>query len=288
MNILINNNSLTTSRNNNNNSCSVPLLCGNNDNGCVTVTMKKKSSSKISSLINQTLLSTNNSECGVIRNVNRKLSYTTYSNTVNHLINSNNNECSSDNDNEDMVSTMHSCGSSVATMYTTVEVMYTINQWKDIKNVFININEVYTISSLISMSVDCINECLMEDDKEKYIVNGNSAMYSLVMAKKNGLPNYDYPEYNEDMKIKDCIKKKYCLMFKGREDEYLVEKRKVKERRGWGGKCCYKYNNNSESEFYKCRSKSSELINASFIQENMKYNNNNDIHNEEQSKCILY
>ena len=285
MNILINNNiSLTTNRNNNNNNRSLPLLCSNNDNVCVT--MKKKSSSKISTLINKTLLNTNNNECGVIRNVNRKLSYTTNSNTVNHLINSNNNECSIDNDNEDMVSTMHSYGS--VTMYTTVEVMYTVNQWKEIRNVFININEVYTISSLISMSVDCINECLMEDDKEKYIINGNSAMYSLVMAKKNGLPNYDYPEYDEDMKIKDCIKKKYCLMFKGREGEYLVEKRKVKERRGWGGKCYYKYNNNnSESDFYKCRSKSSELINACFIQENMKYNNNN-IHNDEKSKCNLY
>lgn len=287
MNILINNNiSLTTNRNNNNINRSLPLLCGNNDN--VGVTMKKKSSSKISSLINKTLLNTNNNECSGIRNVNRKLSYTTYSNTVNHLINSNNNECSRcSSDNEDMVSTMHSCGS--VTMYTTVEVMYTVNQWKDIRNVFININEVYTISSLISMSVDCINECLMEDDKEKYIINKNSAMYSLVMAKKNGLPNYDYPEYDEDMKVKDCIKKKYCLMFKGREGEYLVEKKKVKERKGWGGKCYYKYynNNNSESDFYKCRSKSSELINASFIQENMKYNNNN-IHNKEQSKCILY
>ena len=284
MNILINNNnfnsnniSLATSRNNNNNR-SLPSL----HDDVHVVTTKKKSSSKISELITKTIL-TNNESAVVSRNVNRKLSYTTNSNAVSHLINNEYHYGYSDNED---TSTMHSFGS-VAT-YTTVEVMYSVNKWNDMRNVFININEVYTISSLISMSVDHINECLMEDDKEKCVINGNSAMYSVVMAKKNGLPNYDYPEYDEEMKIKDCFKKKYCLIFKGSESDYLIDKRKIRERRGWGGKY-YKYNMNSnnsnnESDFYKCRSKSSDLINANFIQDNMKYNTNN----EYQSKCILY
>ena len=280
MNILINNNfnskhiSLAAPRNTTTNHSPPPL----HD---MQRSTKKKSSSKISELITKAI----STEC-ISRHVNRKMSHNAYSNTIS-LINNVSLYMYTDNDDalftfDEDASTIHSLGS-VAT-YTQVEVMYSVNKWKDVRNVFVNINEVYTISSLISMTVDHINECLMENDKENCVINWNSAMYAVVMAKKNGLPNYDYPEYDKEMKIKDCLKKKYCLLFKGNDCEYLVDKRKLRAGRGWEGKY-YKHsdNSNSESNFSKFRSKSSELINASFVQDNMEYNSNNDC----QNKCVL-
>lgn len=285
--------------NNNLNSPNISLAASLNS------TTKKKSSSKISDLITKAILpdhtlpintSTYTNDI-LSRNVNRKMTPTVYSTTFN-LSNTSSQCAYSDNDDmfnfDEETSTIHSLGSNAT--YTQVEVMYSVDEWTNARNVYININEVYTISSLISMSVDYINECLMEDDKEKWVINGNSAMYAVVMAKKNGCPNYNYPEYNEEMKIKDCLKKKFCLIFKGGEGEFLVEKRKLREKRGK-----YKQNgdnnnnininlyNNKNSwisgcDFYKFRSKSSDLINASYIQDNMKYNTDSGY----QSKCILF
>ena len=116
------------------------------------------------------------------------------------------------------------CSNSI---YINMNLFFSLDEWKSISKVEVNINEAFTIDSLISCAIDNINS-------EEKRINSNSNCYEIRFAKKNGHPKFDYPPLSIDSKIKDYMKYNLCLVWKGdddKEERYTLPlKEKVKSR----------------------------------------------------------
>ena len=108
-------------------------------------------------------------------------------------------------------------------LYINMNIYYTLDDWKNVSKVEVNINDAFTIDSLISCAIDNINS-------ETKKINTNSNCYEIRFAKKNGYPKFDYPPLSNVSKIKDYMKYNLCLVWKGNgdNDERYIEKPKEK------------------------------------------------------------
>lgn len=88
--------------------------------------------------------------------------------------------------------------------YTLCEIIY--------KKIKIIINENYSISSMISYTIDKINEKLIVNGGFK--INDNENLYEIRYAKKDGSPNYNKPFISKCFSVKDFPGKKLTLCLK--------------------------------------------------------------------------
>ena len=102
-----------------------------------------------------------------------------------------------------------------------IKLFYYIN--KQIKSIEIIINENSTIFDFIRFSINLINETLKQEKFAFKLNNKNIENYRIKIAKKNGLPNFDYPSFNKNTTLKNCKSEKLCLVWIDNENNYLVK-----------------------------------------------------------------
>jgi hypothetical protein len=147
-----------------------------------------------------------------------------------------------------------------------IKLFYYINE--QIKNIEIIINENNTIFDFIRFSINLINENLKQENFGFKLNNKNIEKYQIKIAKKNGMPNFDYPSFNKNTIIKNCKSEKLCLIWIENENNYLIKNNE---------------NDNIKNIYNKKIKKKNEIKKFKYKKD---FNNNNNLNYDEI--CILF
>ena len=150
-----------------------------------------------------------------------------------------------------------------------IKLFYYINE--QIKNIEIIINENNTIFDFIRFSINLINENLKQEKFEFKLNNKNIEKYQIKIAKKNGMPNFDYPSFNKNTIIKNCKSEKLCLIWIENENNYLIKNNE---------------NDNIKNIYNKKIKKKNEIKKFKYKKDFNNNNNNNNLNYDEI--CILF
>jgi len=165
-----------------------------------------------------------------------------------------------------------------------IKLFYYIN--KEIKNIEIIINENSTIFDFILFSINLINETLKQEKFGFKLNNKNIENYRIKIAKKNGLPNFDYPSFNKNTTLKNCKSEKLCLVWIENENNYLV---KYNDNDNIIANFNNNNNNNLKNIFNKKRKSKKIEIKKFKYKKDINNNNNNNINNNNyEDFCILF
>jgi len=93
---------------------------------------------------------------------------------------------------------------------------------KEIKIIEVIISESNTIADFIIFSINLINETLRQEKCGFQLNNKNIDKYYIKIVKKNGLPNEDYPSFDNNTILKNCKTEKLCLVWNDKENNNLV------------------------------------------------------------------
>jgi len=148
-----------------------------------------------------------------------------------------------------------------------IKLFYYINE--QIKNIEIIINENNTIFDFIRFSINLINENLKQENFGFKLNNKNIEKYQIKIAKKNGMPNFDYPSFNKNTIIKNCKSEKLCLIWIENENNYLIKNNE---------------NDNIKNIYNKKIKKKNEIKKFKYKKD---FNNNNNNLNYDEI-CILF
>ena len=150
-----------------------------------------------------------------------------------------------------------------------IKLFYYINE--QIKNIEIIINENNTIFDFIRFSINLINENLKQENFGFKLNNKNIEKYQIKIAKKNGMPNFDYPSFNKNTIIKNCKSEKLCLIWIENENNYLIKNNE---------------NDNIKNIYNKKIKKKNEIKKFKYKKDFNNNNNNNNLNYDEI--CILF
>jgi hypothetical protein len=152
-----------------------------------------------------------------------------------------------------------------------IKLFYYINE--QIKNIEIIINENNTIFDFIRFSINLINENLKQENFGFKLNNKNIEKYQIKIAKKNGMPNFDYPSFNKNTIIKNCKSEKLCLIWIENENNYLIKNNE---------------NDNIKNIYNKKikKNKKNEIKKFTYKKDFNNNNNNNNLNYDEI--CILF
>ena len=151
-----------------------------------------------------------------------------------------------------------------------IKLFYYINE--QIKNIEIIINENNTIFDFIRFSINLINENLKQENFDFKLNNKNIEKYQIKIAKKNGMPNFDYPSFNKNTIIKNCKSEKLCLIWIENENNYLIKNNE---------------NDNFNKNIYNKKIKKKNEIKKFKYKKDFNNNNNNNNLNYDEI-CILF
>ena len=151
-----------------------------------------------------------------------------------------------------------------------IKLFYYINE--QIKNIEIIINENNTIFDFIRFSINLINENLKQEKFGFKLNNKNIEKYQIKIAKKNGMPNFDYPSFNKNTIIKNCKSEKLCLIWIENENNYLIKNNE---------------NDNFNKNIYNKKIKKKNEIKKFKYKKDFNNNNNNNNLNYDEI-CILF
>ena len=149
-----------------------------------------------------------------------------------------------------------------------IKLFYYINE--QIKNIEIIINENNTIFDFIRFSINLINENLKQENFGFKLNNKNIEKYQIKIAKKNGMPNFDYPSFNKNTIIKNCKSEKLCLIWIENENNYLIKNNE---------------NDNIKNIYNKKIKKKNEIKKFKYKKD---FNNNNNNNFNYDEICILF
>ena len=157
-----------------------------------------------------------------------------------------------------------------------IKLFYYIN--KQIKNIEIIINENNTIFDFIRFSINLINENLKQEKFEFKLNNKNIEKYQIKIAKKNGMPNFDYPNFNKNTILKNCKSEKLCLIWNDNENNYLIKNNENDNDN----------DNNNIKNIYNKKIKKNKKNEIKKFKYKKDFNNNNNNNFNYDEICILF